>query len=248
MKESERKNAVVTGSNRGLGKAVIKKLAEKKYNIWACTRKRTTEFESYLSELAMSENIDIKPVYFELTVPEEVKQGYKEICEEHKNIDVLINNAGIGHMDLFQMTKMSRIREIFEVNLFAPMELTQMVIRNMCRQKSGKIINVSSTAANEIYVGNSIYGATKAALSAFTQSLAAEVYQYGITVNAIAPGLIDTDMSAVFEGKNPDIPIQHTALGRKIYPEEVADILVELLSDKMNIINGEVICINGGHK
>jgi len=151
-------------------------------------------------------------------------------------------------MDLFNMTKMTKIREVFEVNLFAPMKLTQMVIRNMIRQKSGKIINVSSTASSEIYVGNSVYGASKAALNSFTQSLAAEVYRYGITVNAIAPGLVDTDMSAVFEGKNPDIPLQHTALGRKIYPEEIADIIVKLLSDKMDIINGEVIYINGGHK
>lgn len=83
---------------------------------------------------------------------------------------------------------------------------------------------------------------------AFTQSLASEIYKYGITVNAIAPGLINTEMSAVFEGKDPKEPIRHTALGRKIEANEIADVVMNLLSDEMNIINGTVITINGGHK
>ena len=143
---------------------------------------------------------------------------------------------------------MDFINSLYSVNVFAPMILSQLVLRNMARQKSGKIINVASTAASEIYEGNSIYGSSKAALVAFTQSLASEIYKYGITVNAIAPGLINTEMSAVFEGKDPKEPIRHTALGRKIEANEIADVVMNLLSDEMNIINGTVITINGGHK
>ena len=118
----------------------------------------------------------------------------------------------------------------------------------MTRQKYGRIINIASTAASEIYEGNSIYGSSKAALIAFTQSLAAETYKYGVTVNAIAPGLIDTDMSSIFEGKDPEEPIRHTALGRKIEPDEIAKVIIRLLSDDMNIMNGAVVTLNGGHK
>lgn len=242
------KIAVVTGANRGLGKAIVERLAEEKYDVWACARKKTEEYEKYLCELSEQYDVKVRPVYFDLTNPEEVKNGYKQICQIEKRVDVLINNAGIGHMELFQLTKMERIREIFEVNFFAPLELTQLFLRNMCRQKSGKIINVVSTAANEVYVGNAIYGSSKAALSMFVKSLAAETFGYGVTVNAIAPGLIDTDMSSIFEGKDPEEPIKHTALARKIYPNEIADVIIELLSDNMKILNGEVIYVHGGHK
>lgn len=243
-----RKSAIVTGANRGLGKALVEKLAKQQYDIWACARTENQEFEEFLAQLSQKEGVEIKPVYVDLTSEEDIKRAYREICAEKKSIDVLINNAGIGHMELFQMTKMARVHEIYQVNVFSAMLLSQLVLRNMSRQRSGKIINVVSTAANEIYEGNSVYGASKAALAAFTQSLAAEVYRCGVTVNAVAPGLIDTRMSAVFEGKDPEEPLRHTALGRKIDPEELAEIIVELLSDKMNILNGEVICVNGGHK
>ena len=83
---------------------------------------------------------------------------------------------------------------------------------------------------------------------AFTQSFAAEVFRYGITVNAIAPGLINTDMSSIFEGNDPEEPVRHTALERKIEPSEIANVVMSLLADNMNIINGTVITIHGGHK
>lgn len=242
------KTAIVTGANRGLGKVIVEKLAGQSYDVWACSRSCSAEFEEYLEMLSSKYDVKVLPVYFDLKNAGEIKSGYKSICEYKRNIDVLINNAGIGHMELFQMTKMEQVREIFEVNFMAAVQLSQLVLRNMSRQRSGKIINIVSTAADEVYVGNAIYGASKAALAAFTRSLAAEVYGNGISVNGIAPGLIDTQMSKVFEKKDPLEPIRHTALGRKIFPEEVADVIIELLSDKMKIINGEIIYVHGGHK
>lgn len=248
MDELRGKNAIVTGSNRGLGLSFVMKLAEAGCNVWACMRSKSTDFNNKAQELNNRYNVRIIPVYFDLTSTDEIKEAYKTICKETKNIDILINNAGMGHMGFFQMTKMSDIRTLYEVNLFAPMQLTQYVLRNMQRQGYGRIINVASTAATEIYEGNSIYGASKSALIAWTKSLAAETMRYGVTVNAIAPGLVETRMSEVFEGKDPQEPLRHTALGRKIKPDEIADIVVELLKSKMSIINGEVIYIHGGHK
>ncbi len=248
MRELEGKNAIITGANRGLGKSLVRRFAENGCNIWACARKSTAEFEEYIAELAEKNSVVIKPVYFDLCDKDSIKSAYKEISAEKRNVDILINNAGIGHMGLFQMTKFETVEEIYNVNLFAPMYLSQLVLRNMSRQGGGDIVNIASTAASEIYEGNSIYGASKAALVAFTKSLAAETYRFGVRVNAVAPGLIDTDMSGIFEGSDPEEPIRHTALGRKICPDEISDVVISLLSDRMKIFNGEVICVNGGHK
>lgn len=248
MRNFEGKNAIISGANRGLGKAFVESLAEEGCNIWAITRKPSDEFSDYILDVAERNNVSIIPIYADLSCEESIKEAYKEINSEKRSIDILINNAGIGHMGWLQLTKTEFIKQLYAVNVFAPMILSQLVLRNMSRQKYGRIINVASTAANEVYEGNSIYGSSKAALVAFTQSFAAEVFQYGITVNAIAPGLINTDMSAVFEGKDPEEPIRHTALGRKIETNEIANVVINLLSDNMSIINGTVITINGGHK
>lgn len=242
------KNALVTGASRGLGKALVERLCQDRNNVWACCRHFNEDLKNWAEELSKEYGVWVEIIEMDLLCPESVKEGIKGIFSEKKNIDILINNAGIGHMGLFQMTSQKLIRQIYEVNLFAPMEITQMVLRPMMKQKNGRIINVASTAASEVYDGNSIYGATKAALIAFTQSLAAEVMQYGITVNAIAPGLIDTDMAGIFENKDPDEPIRHMALGRKIQAKEIADTVMHLLSDDVQILNGSVITLNGGHK
>lgn len=242
------KNAIITGANRGLGKALVEALMREGCNVWAVARKPSDEFDVFISGIRKNNNVRITPIYADLSSEESIKNAYNIINSENRSIDVLINNAGVGHMGWLQLTKTNFIKQLYAVNVFAPMILSQLVLRNMSRQKYGRIINVASTAASEVYEGNSIYGSSKAALVAFTQSFAAEVFRYGITVNAIAPGLINTDMSSIFEGNDPEEPIRHTALERKIEPSEIANVVMGLLEDNMNIINGTVITIHGGHK
>ena len=242
------KNAIITGANRGLGKALVEALTREGCNVWAVARKPSDEFDVFISGIRKNNNVRITPIYADLSSEESIKNAYNIINSENRSIDVLINNAGVGHMGWLQLTKTNFIKQLYAVNVFAPMILSQLVLRNMSRQKYGRIINVASTAASEVYEGNSIYGSSKAALVAFTQSFAAEVFRYGITVNAIAPGLINTDMSSIFEGNDPEEPIRHTALERKIEPSEIANVVMGLLEDNMNIINGTVITIHGGHK
>lgn len=246
--ENNPRNVIITGANRGIGKALVEAFCKHGDNVWACCRTRKPEFEEWLNVCSDKYSVWVKPVYFDLSSTDDIKRGFKEIYSQHLPIDILINNAGVGHLGLFQMTSISRIREIYEINLFAVMEMCQLAVRVMAKQKKGHIINIASTAAKEVYVGNSIYGASKAAVVAFTQSLAAELIPIGIQVNAIAPGLTNTDMSSVFEGNRPELPLERSAIGRKLDPKEIADVAVALSKDDLKIINGQMICVNGGSK
>lgn len=241
------KNVIVTGANRGIGKAIAEAFVKHGDNVWACCRHAGDDLKNWAASNT-TDNRWIKIVEFDLSSEESITNAFKTILKDKVQIDVLVNVAGIGHMGLFQMTAFSEIRKLYEVNLFALMKMCQLAIRPMSRQKSGIIINISSTAADEVYVGNSIYGASKAAVVAFTKSLAAELAPIGIRVNTIAPGLTDTDMSAVFEADNPSLPLERSALGRKIKPDEIASVVVEMTSDKLSMINGQMICVNGGAK
>lgn len=241
------KNVIVTGANRGIGKAIAEAFVKHGDNVWACCRHAGDDLKKW-ADSNTTDNRWVKIVEFDLSSEEAITDAFKTILKDKAQIDVLVNVAGIGHMGLFQMTAFSEIRKLYEVNLFALMKMCQLAIRPMSRQKSGIIINISSTAADEVYVGNSIYGASKAAVVAFTKSLAAELAPIGIRVNTIAPGLTDTDMSAVFEADNPVLPLERSALGRKIKPDEIASVVVEMTSDNLSMINGQMICVNGGAK
>lgn len=241
------KNVIVTGSNRGIGKAIAESFVQNGDNVWACCRHADQKMKDWANANSNC-NRWIRIVEFDLADEQAISEGFRSILNDHLPIDVLVNVAGIGHMGLFQMMKFSDIRKIYEVNLFALMKMCQLVIRPMSRQKSGVIINISSTAAKEVYVGNSIYGASKAAVVAFTESLASELAPLGIRVNTVAPGLTATDMSSIFEGDNPNLPLERSALGRKLTPTEIADVVVELTTDRLKMINGQMICVNGGAK
>ena len=240
------KNVLITGSNRGIGLAFVKAFAKQKCNIWACARKYNEEFETQMSELALQNNVWIKPVYFELTDSEEMKQAVKAILKSEDRVDVLINNAGVAHGGLFAMTKIQTIKEVFDINVFAPMELTQLVLRKMMRQKSGCIINMSSVAAVNVRVGNSAYGVSKAAVKSWTEILGAEVAQYGIRVNAIAPSLTDTDMGQTVKKNAGENRLLLSAMGRMAKAEEIANVAVFLASEEASFVNGETIIVNGG--
>ena len=188
------KTAVITGCNRGIGRAILENFAENGANVFAVVRKESGEFNSLTGELSEKHNVSITPVYADLSDEEAVKAAAKQILAAKVPVDILVCNAGVGlPLSSLAMTKMETIKEVFEINLFSQMLLTQLIARNMMRQKKGSIVYISSSAAFD-GGANVEYSASKAAILGEVKRLALEYGPYNIRVNAVAPGLTATDM------------------------------------------------------
>lgn len=239
-------NAIITGSNRGIGKAMVEAFATVGYNIWACARKATPEYEAWLNETASFKGIWIKPIYFEMSDPESVNSGIKQILDENESVDVLVNNAGISTVGLLSMSKIDDIRKLFEVNYFAMLQIIQKVSKKMARQKKGVIINMGSIAGIEPQPGKIAYGSSKAAVMMMTQCLAKELGPMGIRVNSIAPGPIETEMIHQYNDEMLNKLASESALRRLGKREEIAQVALFLASEQASYINGEIIKVDGG--
>lgn len=240
------KNAILTGSNRGIGKAILEALAQNGVNVWACARQENEEFEAYVKELEKTYQVWIKLVYFDLTEETEIQEGIKSILKEKNTVDILINNAGIPFGGLFQMTSMKKLKEVFEVNYFAQIHIMQLVSRYMMRQKKGSIINMASVGGIEVNEGYLAYGSSKAALIWATKCLAKEIGPYHIRVNAVAPGLTETNMGNYKSQDELEKVIERTALRRMAEPEEIAQAVLYLASDQSAFVTGDILRIDGG--
>lgn len=248
MRELEGKNAIITGSRRGIGRAVVELFAKNGCNIWACARKFDDTFENEIANISRNYDVTITPVYFDLDNSEEIKEGFKSIYKEKKDIDILVNNAGKVHANLFQMTTLEQIKEIYQTNVFAVMQLTQLVLKVMTRRKRGSIINISSISGLDANPTNCIYGSSKAANISFTRILASEMGDFGIRVNSIAPGPTETDMIQIVKDKIGDNILNNCAMSRFAKPEEIAEVALFLASDRASFVNGQVIRVDGGVK
>lgn len=246
MRELERKNILITGAGGGIGTAALEKLASNGGNIWACSHKKSDEFENKILELAEKNHVWIKPVYFDLKDEQAVKEQIASIAKEKLPIDVLINNAGMAHGGVLQMTSMETLKEVFQINFFSQIYITQLVSRLMMRRKRGVIINMASVGGIEAAEGYIAYGSSKAALIYATKALSKELGNMGIRVNAIAPGLVNTRMGHYKSDKEIERVLERTVLNRMAEPEEIAEAMVYLASDKAAFITGQVLVIDGG--
>lgn len=239
-------NVIITGSNRGIGKAMVETFAASGANIWACARKATPEFESWLKITAEANGVWIKPVYFEMTDAEAINAGIQSIIDDGQSIDVLVNNAGISTVGLLSMSKVEDIEKLFEVNFFAMLRVIQKVSKRMSRQKHGVIINMGSIAGIEPQPGKIAYGSSKAAVMMMTKCLAKELGPMGIRVNAIAPGPIETEMIHQYKDEVLEKLAAESSLRRLGKTEEIAQVAVFLASEQASYINGEIIKVDGG--
>ncbi|MGA2531678.1 MAG: SDR family NAD(P)-dependent oxidoreductase [Candidatus Aminicenantales bacterium] len=240
------KNAVITGCLKGIGRATMDVFAQNGANIWACCQMPTAEFEGHVKELAEANGVSITPVYFDLSDYEQIKAGMKQIVAAKQPVDVLVNIAGIAYNALFHMTTMDKMKEVFEIDFFSQMLITQQMTRLMVRQKSGSVINIVSVAGVDGNPGQVAYSAAKAALIGATKTLAGELGGCGIRVNAVAPGVIQTDMTASLPKDKFDELLSSSKLRRAGLPEEVARALLFLASDQSAYVTGQVIRVDGG--
>ena len=241
------KTAVLTGCNRGIGRAVLALFAQHGANIWACVRKETEEFVSLARELSKQYRVTITPVYFDFGDEEQIKAGLKVILASKSHVDILVNNAGVvPSSQPFHMTSIGDMKKTFDINFFAQMLITQYISRIMAKKKSGSIVNISSIAGMDGNPAQLEYVASKSAMIGATKKLAIELGTMGIRVNAVAPGLTDTDMIEKMDNDFMKKNIDKVIMKRLGRPEEIAAVVLFLASELSSFITGEVIRVDGG--
>ena len=242
------KVAIITGCNRGIGYAALRIFAQNHATVWACARTKTENFEQRISDIAREYKTAIYPVYFDVADFDSAKIAIKEIGKTSGKVDILVNNAGISVEKLFQMTAVDVIRKTMDTNFISQVNLAQLASRYMIKQGHGAIVNIASVAGMSCEVGGIAYGSSKAAVLFSTQTMALELGRYGIRVNAVSPGFIDTDLWRKRKEELKDKIRGETALGRQGMPEEVANVILFLASDMSSYISGQNIVVDGGRK
>ncbi|GBO47593.1 SDR family NAD(P)-dependent oxidoreductase [Pectobacterium versatile] len=240
------KNAVITGCLQGIGRATLEAFAREGASVFACCQTEDAAFNGYLIDLSEKYRVEIIPVYFDFLDEDEIKKGVAVIQKSKKPIDILVNVAGITLDAFFHMITMEQMKKTFAVNFFSQMFFTQYITKLMLRQKKGSVINVSSISALDGNPGQLSYSASKAALIAATKTLSAELAPQGIRVNAVAPGVIQTAMTANLPQEVVDRQMARCELKRLGLPEEVAKAILYLASDASSYITGQVVRIDGG--
>lgn len=242
----EGKNIIVTGTARGMGKAMLKLFTSMGASVFAHARIENEEHRELCDSLAKEYGVEITPIYFDLTDEIAMKEAIKIVKATKKDINGLVNNAGITHNSLAQMTKMEDVRRVMETNFFAPYLLIQYVSKMMIKSGGGSIVNIASTAALDGNAGKSAYGPSKAALITLTKCLAEELGAYGIRANVICPGVTDTEMIAQMHEYIYEIEKNAAALKKNAKPEDIANTAAYLLSDLSTYITGQVMRVDGG--
>ena len=242
MNEKGEKTVIVTGGTKGLGLAIARALLTEGYKVVAASRTNSKEFE----ELSAGNPGN---AFFEVVDLSQLDQIYtwaKQVIAKHGIPFSLVNNSAIGLDGVLATMHETDIQKLITVNLTAPILLTKYVSRQMLSRRNGRIINISSIIASTGFSGLSVYGATKAGLNGFTKSLARELGKVNITVNAISPGYMQTEMTKGLDGEKLASIIRRSPLQRLTEVDEVAPMVLYLLSDGGGAMTGSVITIDSG--
>ena len=240
------RKVIVTGGSRGLGLAMARTLAASGYHVIAVARQSTTELEDAARAAADAGVGAIDLRSFDLLQVNALSVFVRSLRNEFGPIYGLVNNAGIGTGGVLSIMAESRIETLIRLNTLSPIMLTKHVARSMMSQREGRIVNISSIVASTGFSGLSVYSATKASLVGFTRSLARELGPLGITVNAVAPGFIDTEMTEELEEADRNRIVRRSALRRLASAEDVARSVEFLLGDSARNITGTVLTVDAG--
>ena len=238
------RNVIVTGASRGLGLAISTALAAEGYQVLAVARTQSAALRSLAAAPAGG------AVHFracDLADLAAIPALVSGVRKDFGPLYGLVNNAGLGTSGVLALMRDEQIESLVRLNTVSPIVLTKYVVRSMMSEREGRIVNISSIVASTGYHGLSAYSATKAALVGFTRALARELGQLGITVNAVAPGFIDTEMTQELTGKQREQIVRRSALRRLPAPVDIAAAVAFLLSDKAQNITGTTLTVDAGN-
>jgi 3-oxoacyl-[acyl-carrier protein] reductase len=240
-------NVLVTGGSRGIGLAIARRLADVGYSVIAVARRESDELREAMGVVAKEAGGRLHFRAFDLSEIDAIPAFVKALRDEFGAIYGLVNNAGIGTEGLLANMHNSEIEALMRLNVLSPVILTKYVVRHMMADGAGRIINMSSIIASTGYNGLSVYGATKAAATGFTRSLAREVGKLGITVNAIAPGFVDTELTQSLGPEQKQRIAGRSALRRLPDVDDVARMVEYLLGEGGRNITGSVLTVDAGN-
>ena len=241
------RNVIVTGASRGIGLAIAVKLAASGYAVIAAARK---ESDPVRAAAATAEQDRQGAIHFracDLSRTAELAEFVSGVRKDFGPIYGLVNNAGLGTAGVLTMMRDEQIEALIRLNTLVPVLLSKYVVRSMMVERTGRIVNISSIVASTGYSGLSVYSATKSSLVGFTRSLAREVGQLGITVNTVAPGFVDTEMTHDLSGGQREQIMRRSALRRMAEPADIADSVEFLLSEKARNITGVTLTVDAGN-
>jgi len=237
-------NVLVTGASRGIGLAIATRLARDGFCVIGVARKPSEAFTQAAAELSGAGALHFEP--FDLTDVAAIPAFVRDLKERRGPIYGLVNNAGVGTGGLLANMANADIEALLRLNTLAPIVLTKYVARGMMAEGRGRIVNIASIVAATGYNGLSVYSASKAALTGFTRALAREVGRVGVTVNAIAPGFVDTELTRGLDGAQRDRIVARTALRRLTDAEDVAAMAALLMGDDGRNVTGSVLTVDAG--
>ncbi len=240
------RSVLVTGGSRGLGLAIAQKLAAAGYRVIAVARQKSKDVTAAMAQAERGKEGALHFVPFDLGKIDEIPDLVRSLRKEFGPLFGLVNNAALGLDGTLAMMHNTKIEELVRVNTLSPIVLTKYVVRAMMADGAGRIVNVASIIGFTGYSGLAAYAATKASMLGFTRSLAREVGRLGITVNAVAPGFLATDMTHALTDEQRQQVVRRSALHRLAEVEDVANAVEYLIGDKACNISGTVLTVDAG--
>ena len=238
------KIALVTGAGKGIGNKTVECFAEEGAIVYA-TDYVDGCLDEFAKELSNRCKTDVIPIYFDVTDETAAKNAIMRVRKEQGRLDILVNNAGIMRDNVIGMIGQKLLHDVFDINVFAVINMIQLVNKLMSRQKAGTIVNISSIVGVEGAAGQLVYSASKGAVAALTKAAAKELAPNGIRVNAVAPGLINTGLLQAIGDEKIAENLKNVRMGRLGEPIDVANVILFLASDLSGYVTDEIIGIDG---